>query len=182
MRRTALLVMMLGTTPALARAQVSLVGPGAEIRVTAPALGLAKARGTLMALQGDTIVFRQTAGGNVHRVDASQIERLERLAGQHANIAGGVKYGTIIGTVAGLGLGIASAASCGSNDWFCGPEDVPQGALAGAILGVLTGLVVGAVSHVDDWQQIWLTPSDRPVQPRISAWPGGIGVGLAIAF
>jgi hypothetical protein len=115
-------------------------------------------------------------------VDASQIERLERLSGRHANVAGGVKDGALIGTVAGLGLGIASAASCGSNDWFCGPEDIPQGALGGAILGVLTGLIVGAVSHVDDWQQIWLTPPDRPAQPRISAQPGGIGFGVAVAF
>jgi hypothetical protein len=60
-RYTTLLVTVMTLIPVLGQVPMSLRGPGAAIRITAPGAGLATARATLVALEGDTLVFRRAA-------------------------------------------------------------------------------------------------------------------------
>lgn len=179
---------------AAAQPRAEVFGPGARVRVWAPAYGFTRRRAEVSAMLGDTLVLtfdsvavvrgatkRQPA---VTRIPVADIERIEVMTGEHPNVVGGLKTGVLIGGGIGLALGVALAAEgCDEGEWFCyGPEVIPQAAVGGALWGMIIGIAFGALDKTESWQQVWLTP---PVGSGTSGlWitpqTGGIRLGMTL--
>jgi hypothetical protein len=152
--------------------QAGAVGPGSRVRITAPALELSKAVGSLLAIRGDTLLLehrtstlqpghgRRAWSTDTTAVPMTTVTRLEVSAGRRSNIDRGVRKGLLIGGAVGLALGVAMAADDEGNDFVCdGAGCVASGVAGGAVWGLLIGLGIGAFSSRDEWRPVLAQPS-----------------------
>ena len=172
-------------------AQSARPDSGAEVRVTlGPTLEPHRLQGRLLSIDGDSLRIRDSRTDRVVSLAHSQVVQLQVPAGRHNNLV----RGSLIGTAAGLGAGLAfsllkSAASeyCPApQGWQCtssvepsSTSDIWQATAIGGAIGLGIGALWGALTLHDSWETIALAP---PVTAIVRPASRGVAVGLGIRF
>ncbi|UCG86438.1 MAG: hypothetical protein JSW71_21475 [Gemmatimonadota bacterium] len=171
MRLKLLVCSLLVTGPAVAAAQA--VEPGTHVRVSTdrhPPL-----QGSVTNVSAEWIVI-DTVRLPINSITDLQVRHRRSHAGKGA-LLGGIT----LGTLTGVGLGVACAGSSGS--FIDCSDQVPAafliGTSAGFAAGALIGGIIGAFHTSDNWESV---PPDRlrvDVMPRPD---GAVTVGLSLSF
>ncbi len=168
---------------------------GQLVRVTAPAAGLGKQTGVLVALTADRLVMRpgervaigvppfDTMGT---RIPLAQVQRLEVRAGETSH----PWRGALVGAVAGAAIGAVAGWSGGDDpphdqllcDIFlpCPPsrtagEKAALGAAVGAAVGATVGRLVGSLIRTEAWVRV-------PIEKIQIAVVGKSGLALSASL
>jgi hypothetical protein len=172
---------------------------GQRVRVTAPAAGLRKQTGVLLALTPDTLVVGALGDQVVvgvapfdtmgTKVPLAMVHVLEVSAGR----AGHPWIGAAVGGVAGAAVGAIAGWAAGDDppndqllcDLFlpCPPsrsagEKAALGAAIGLGAGALLGRFVGQLLRTEAWAKVPLERIRLVVRPA----PGGLAVAASLTF
>lgn len=157
-------VLALPLVPPTADAQSSLLRRGVRIRISCPQLAMQDRIVGVVAAKPDTLLVEHLqptmSRGRVQEetvlsaVSIAGITKLEVSQGRRSNRDRGALMGGLIGSGAGLMLGITAAGFDYGGWWDPGAEVIPATMLAGAAWGAVVGLVVGSFSQRDDWQEV----------------------------
>ena len=154
--------------------------PGAQVRVTAPDVGINKQAGRLTAVRADTLIM------DTLRVAVASVTKFEVHRGRKSNARKGALIGGGVRGAGGLGLSILWVA--GGCEWAGSYGGCETGEAAAAIAGTTAitfgvgaglGALIGAFIKSDRWEEV---PLDRL---RVSVVPqrgGRFGLGVSIAF
>lgn len=123
--------------------------PGARVRVQLDDRA-GPSPATLVRASDSEIVY-QTQAGAINTVPASALHSLEVSGGKRGHAG----TGALIGSIAGLALGIAAVVQAEGDPWF----DPTAGEAAAAILvttgvGALSGTLVGAMIRTEQWTEV----------------------------
>jgi len=152
------------------------VEAGTRVRVTAPFVLSDRIEGSVTQVADGTLQV-STSGGLVD-VPLANLQKLEVSLGEKANAGRGALYGTAIGGLAGLALGlIEGGTECAPGAFLCTETSAGQvagmGLLTGAALGAGVGAIVGALVKTEKWETV-------PVS-ALSLGPG-LGGGWQVAM
>ena len=167
------------------RAQASApAAVGERVRITTPSQrGSFRYVGSVVAVQGDSVVLQTRDLATPRAVAISDITGLEVSLGQRGNTRRGLIYGTVIG--AGLGAVLAAVTykkpDCAGATFFCGDVTPNRSgdAVAGGILGALTGIVVGGLWGATHPSERWARRSLGSAT-RVGVAPGGRGTTVSV--
>ena len=149
------------------------VSPGSRVRVKTPGL-VAPLVANFLEQRDDTLVFIEDgAGRGVWSFTISQIEKLERTAGEGGSNQRYVVRGTAIGAGAGLVAGMFFAANASPSDSTREYSKLLTGAI-GAAVGAGVGAFAGSRFKTERWVNI-------PLPRQLSLGPDGRG-GFSVAF
>ena len=188
MRHVTFLVAVLAVAPfsAVTAQEPPPVKVGDRVRVTAPNLGINKRTGVLQVVGDDTLVV------DTMRLALASMTRLEVSRGWKRHTGKAVRYGLVLGFVAGGLLGEHTnepPPPCEGK--FCSTfdPDLPNtldrvartliGAGIGAGIGAAAGALVGFAIKTEQWEE---APLD---QLRVSFAPqrdGRFALGLSVRF
>lgn len=197
--RLALVAATLVVHPPGLRAQSALplgMGPGARVRVTAPAaLTPSRREGRVLAFRNDTLRLvlegrpDALAGPpDTVALPTRQITSLELSGGQHAATRKGLGFGALVGVTIGALAGAVSYRSPICAAYRACDATLVSGrdgaAVVGGIVGGLAGLAIGGVAgalHVSErWESMSL-----PQNGRVNIVPdrnGGLALSLEMRF
>lgn len=197
--RFALVAATLVVLPAGLRAQSALpfgMGPGARVRITAPAaLTPSRREGRLLAFRNDTLRLvlegRRDAladSPDTVALPSSQITSLELSGGKHAATLKGLGFGALAGVTIGALAGAVSYRSPICAAYRACDASLVSGrdgaALVGGIVGGLAGLAIGGVAgalHVSErWERMSLPRTGRAI--IVPGRNGGLALSLAMRF
>jgi len=176
MRRSTGLIILLLAGPSWAAAQDPVqVFEGDRVRVTAPDCGLLQEAGTLRSIQGGLLTVE--VEGARFECSVESLTRLEVSLGErdwHTDSVRGMRYGLIVGLVAGAAIIAASEP----DDGFPVIDALLVTAGGGGV-GFLVGTAVGAARDPEDWLDVPLY-GPRPA----GSFPGvgRVQVGFSIPF
>ena len=162
--------------------------PGSRVRISAPAIGLEHAVGTVQDTAGGTLLVRfqgqrvieyeqfQTtvSEDTTFTIDHSDITELEVSVGTRNSAA----IGGLIGLGMGVGLGLIPEDCTGK--FMCFSQGESAVALGG-VFGLL-GVAIGSRARTDRWETISLPPSSLTsinVRPRLG---NGFGFAASLPF
>ena len=172
------------------RAQPSLA-PGQQVRLTAPASGLAGVSATLLAATPESLIvgrYQARSEAGSWRVDTTRIAvPLHDITGLEAQGSRShVIEGALIG---GGGMAVPTyllvkGFECSSpGQWFCvSPGHATDVAFKAGLIGAGLGALIGIVWRSQEWQSV---PLDRLGGARVGLVPqagGRLGLGMALAF
>jgi hypothetical protein len=177
---TALLVGVVAVAPQSAAAQSALPTPGTRVRVSAPDFDIKADAGKLLRATSDSLTVDFAGERGELTIPIDRVSRLEVSTGKRraAGFGYGAGLGTVVGVLAGIGVGALMQLDC-KVDEFCGLwfiVTVPGGAGLGFIVGGVTGLARAP----DRWQEVSLS---RQPSGLGMLWPAPAQrVGISIAF
>lgn len=154
---------------------------GTRVRVTAPFVLPDRIEGSMESATDDTLQVNTSAG--LVKVPVENLQKLEVSTGRRANVGRGAIYGTAIGGLTGLALGlIDGGAECSSSDAFClydysAGQMAAMGLLTGAALGAAVGAIVGAIVKTEKWETVPV--SALSLGPDLG---GGWRVAMSVGF
>ena len=161
------------------------VAVGERVRITTPSQrGGYRYVGSVLAVQGDSVLLQTRDLAAPRSVAISDITALDISLGERGNTRRGLLYGSVIG--AGLGGALAAATykkpDCAGATWFCG-DAAPHRtatAVAGGIVGALAGVVVGGLWGATHPSERWVRRS-LGSGTRVGIAPIGRGAGVTLA-
>lgn len=160
-----------------AQSIVAAVGPGARVRLVAPAV---EGEFFVLSATPDTLVVQRDPAAPVHRLAVASLQRLDVSRGRRS-AGSGLGRGFLIGAGIGAAVGVASGLASGDDEpggWFSmSAEDkaLGGGVFVGAAGGVIGGLV-GLFVRGERWDRLATAPRLALAVP-----PAGRGVGLRVA-
>jgi hypothetical protein len=176
---TLLLAMLQGPAPVpAAQPPLAQADSGSRIRITVSEPSKFRRVGRLVSWDADSLRFTSADTSGQEAVAIESLSRLERSLGRRSNAGRGAMIGALVGSGAGLILGIAASADEGS--WFeVGPEEI---ALVTAFMGATgagLGALAGAATKRERWEPVTLPAriARRPLRPRSIA-----GARVTIGF
>lgn len=178
MRRHIAVFAMLAAATAGMRAaaqDTSVVAPGDHVKVLAPLLGRYEWKAEFVAMRGDSIVLR--GRGSDSALTVLPIGKISRFDVNHGNRPSQSRAleGLAEGAVAGLGLGLLTAAYYDCN-YQC---TTTKGQIVLVSTGTFAalGAGIGALIRHEPYDRVWLKP-----QVSVVALPGGrLGLGLRLS-
>jgi hypothetical protein len=161
---------------------------GARARLMIPEYGEARQVGTVIAVRGDSIVFRRDAAGDTLIVGFTHVAKLDLSRGRHPRPISGLAIGFVSGAAAGAIVFAAStpkAIPCNGQTLFCGRffgagAYAAFGAVTGGLGGALLGTVIGAVVHTERWRTVSINRLLHDPQAGIALIPSQSGPRLAL--
>jgi hypothetical protein len=165
-------------------AQSKHIQTGDQVRIAA---GLVSGRFTVLEVSADTMVLRDSIGGQEVRVGFTSVEQIARREnrtswqGAKRGALIGVLVGSVIGAVGGLASGDDECRSTGGGFGFCFAYTAEEKALILGITGGATGVVLGGVIGLAAPGQRWVEVS-LPSFPRVGLIysKGSIGIGYSV--
>ena len=187
-RATIALVILALALPASGALRAQSTAPaavGERVRITTPSQrGSYRIVGSVVAVQGDTLMLQSREVPTPRPVAFGEISTLEVSLGSRGNVRRGLLYGAVIG--AGVG-GVLAAATyqkpdCAGATWICGDAEPHRTgeAVAGGIVGALAGLAVGGLWGATHPSERWVR---RPLggATRVGVAPSGHGTAVSVS-
>jgi hypothetical protein len=159
----------------------SALARGARVRVRFDPQGGRRASflvGTLVSLQGDTIVIAPGGLASLDTVALTAGRQLEVVTRSRGHAGQGALYGSIVGGLAGLVIASATYTPCTSTEFLgclmypSAGEAAGGGAILGAAGGALVGVIIGSASRTTTWAPV------RTSGVRIYTTPHRFGVQI----
>ena len=161
------------------------VAVGERVRITTPSQrGPYRIVGSVVAVQGDTLVLQSGEFPTPRPVAVADISNLEVSLGRSSNTGRGFLYGSVIGAGLGTVLGAATyqKPDCAGATWFCG-DAAPHRtatAVAGGVVGALAGLAVGGLWGASHPSERWVRRSSGS-GTRLGLAPAGRGAVVSLS-
>ena len=154
------IVLMLSATPATIVAQSSAaswpVESGSRVRIEAPVFNKPKVA-TVVAAEGDTLVFRAGKSGTVNPIAVTDITRLDVSRGSHTRRMRGFLVGFAAGAliseaIDAMGFDQSKCLGCaGIGRW----ADVAVVGVVGGTIGGIAGVLMGS-GQTETWEPVAL--------------------------
>lgn len=163
---------------------------GDRVRLTMRAAGSRRLEGMLISADADSVRLQVIDRSAPLSLAWSTVKRFEVSRGRGRAVGPGVRIGSPVGLGVGLIAGTtaarrANSQSCGTDflSGVCrirnGPLRTTQVLLDGGIgffAGAVAGAAFGYVIRTERWER------KAPGAPRLVIGPGGLSVGLSVAF
>jgi hypothetical protein len=162
--RAIALLLLVSTVPATTKLLAQSTKPadvGERVRITtASQQGGERIVGSVVAVQGDTLLLRSSGAVAPRPVAFAAIRELEVSFGREGKTARGLLYGGLIGAAAGGAFGAVAyqKPDCDSSAWIC-DELAPRrsaSVVVGAALGAVAGLAVGGLWGATHPTERWI--------------------------
>ena len=140
--------------------------------------------GSVVGVQGDTLLLRTSDVATPRPVAIGEISTLEVSFGRSGNVRRGLLWGSAVGATLGgiVGAVTYKKPECAGATFFCGGVAPNRSAdvVAGAIVGGLAGLAVGGIWGATHLSERWIR---RPLGSgaRVGIAPGSHGATLTLA-
>jgi hypothetical protein len=157
-------------------ASLAPVHIGDRVRVSAPSVSDTRIRGTLVALDEETLIVAPEGKTPQIEMSRSQVTRLQVSRGKRSHWVAGA----VTGVVGGLALTASYCGSGGALGGGCSGDDALGVAAFFCGIGAAGGALVGAVVRTDRWEMVpanTVAVSIIPVPVR-----RGMALGVRIAF
>jgi hypothetical protein len=181
----ALLALTLPASSVLRAQSTAPAAVGERVRITTPSQrGSYRIVGSVVAVQGDTLMLQSRELATPRPVAFTEISNLEVSLGSRGNVRRGLLYGAVIGAGVGGVLGAATyqKPDCAGATWFCGDAEPHRtgAAVAGGIVGALAGVIVGGVWGATHPSERWARRS-LGSGTRIGVTPAGHGAAVSLS-
>ena len=133
--------------------------------------------GTLALVNSDSIVIDVSNGGTLAAIPLGQISRFQVSGGRGGAGARGAAYGALGGALLG---GLFGIATCNSVQ---GSSNSPGAcALSGAVVVAVPAALLGLILGHSIGKETWVDVPVEGVGLSLAPTPGGVGIGIAVAF
>ena len=155
---------------------------GSKVRLTAPALGLNQAVGTVQETTDESLVVQFEYPRRRETVARSEIAAMEVATQGQRKVLKSVGVGLLVGALSGAAIGLASGNDQGTFLAFSAEEKAAMGGVALGVTGAVVGLIVGLVRRNDIWSPVLPANVDLTVLPLVREGGAGVQVGLTLRF
>lgn len=180
----ALLALTISTSASLRAQATAPASVGERVRITTPTQrGGYRYVGSVVGVQGDTLLLRTSDLATPRPVAIGEISALEVSLGRRGNVRRGLLWGSAVGATLGgiVGAVTYKKPDCAGATFFCGDVTPNRSAdvVAGAIVGALAGLAVGGIWGASHPSERWARRS-LGTGTRVGLAPSGRGAAVSL--
>jgi hypothetical protein len=178
-----LLTFPLGLTLVATRvARAQELSVGARVRVSVPDLKIDERTGVLTRITRDSLSIDFGRDPPPLAIALDRVSRLEVAVGKErgSGFLRGATVGTMVGALAGLGVGALAVRDCTSVDAFPCEMVFVLTIPGGAAVGLIAGGLIGVANAPNRWEEVSLRRGGDELGMRGAIRP--MKVGLSISF